>query len=304
MAWYATKKAKKLLSMDRSRILVFDLETTGLNTILDEILQISILDGDGKEIFSSYIKPKRHRIWPIAQKINGISYNMVKDAPSINKVRKQIQKIFATAQLVVGYNLGFDISFLEAAGIVVAGQRFDVMKEFAKFRSDKVHTISKNCKLTECAEFFGYSYHPHDSEEDARVTYNCFKEMISDPLFMTYKITERKQIEKERPITKKETRFTLEFERGFCRDIFSSLLLIAGGIGVLSWKSGVLLLDTRALFTLSLYAKNNFLSDPAWIIPSVVVIIVGMLSIIIRILQRIVLLPRWITVIFQRFFKM
>ena len=64
MSWYATKKASKLPYMNKNEILVFDLETTGLEAAVDEILQITILDGYGSELFSSYIKPTRHRIWP------------------------------------------------------------------------------------------------------------------------------------------------------------------------------------------------------------------------------------------------
>ncbi|MBQ6372026.1 MAG: 3'-5' exonuclease, partial [Oscillospiraceae bacterium] len=97
MSWYATKKASKLPYMNKNEILVFDLETTGLEAAVDEILQITILDGYGSELFSSYIKPTRHRIWPGAQRVNGIKYEMVKDAPTFRKVRKEIQEIFNKA---------------------------------------------------------------------------------------------------------------------------------------------------------------------------------------------------------------
>ena len=44
MSWYATKKASKLPALDKSKILLFDTETTGLEPTLDEILQITILN--------------------------------------------------------------------------------------------------------------------------------------------------------------------------------------------------------------------------------------------------------------------
>ena len=67
MAWYGTKKASKLPSMDKNKIIVFDVETTGLSPTVDEIIQITILNGYGNEIFSSYIKPTRHKVWTEAQ---------------------------------------------------------------------------------------------------------------------------------------------------------------------------------------------------------------------------------------------
>ena len=157
MSWYATKKASKLPYMNKNEILVFDLETTGLEAAVDEILQITILDGYGSELFSSYIKPTRHRIWPGAQRVNGIRYEMVKDAPTFRKVRKEIQEIFNKAQLVVGYNVGFDIEFVEAAGIVVSGKRFDVMTAFASYRAGIEHSFYRKCSLVKCADYFNYS---------------------------------------------------------------------------------------------------------------------------------------------------
>ena len=61
MAWYATKKASKLPALDKSKILVFDTETTGTRST-DEILQITILDGYGTTLFSSLIHPKRKKV--------------------------------------------------------------------------------------------------------------------------------------------------------------------------------------------------------------------------------------------------
>ena len=71
MAWYATRKASKLPSLDKSKILVFDTETTGLEPTVDEIIQITILDGYGTALFNSYIRPKHHRSWNVAELSRG-----------------------------------------------------------------------------------------------------------------------------------------------------------------------------------------------------------------------------------------
>lgn len=153
MSWHGTRKAAKLPNMDKSKILIFDTETTGLIPETDEILQITILDGYGSELFSSYIKPRRHRIWPAAKAVNHITYEMVKDSPTFPKVKKDIQKLFDNADLIVGYNVNFDINFVEAAGIIVSGKRFDVMTAFASYRADVDHVLYRKCKLSECAQY-------------------------------------------------------------------------------------------------------------------------------------------------------
>ena len=110
MSWCGTKKAKKLLTMDTSSILVFDLETTGVIINNSEILQISLVDGNGSSLFTSYVKPKA-KSWSGAQRVNGISPEMVKDAPSFDEIRAEIQGYFDNAKLIAGYNIKrFDIN--------------------------------------------------------------------------------------------------------------------------------------------------------------------------------------------------
>ena len=191
MAWYATKKASRLPSLDKSKILVFDVETTGLEPAVDEIIQVTILDGYGTVLFNSYIRPKHHRSWKVAEAVNHINYQAVKDKPFFSDVRAEIQSLFNSASLVVGYNVNFDINFVQAAGIVVSGQIFDVMTAFASYRADVDKTFYRKCKLKECADYFGHCYSPHDSTEDAAVTLSCFDSLISDPRFVTNKPREK-----------------------------------------------------------------------------------------------------------------
>ena len=117
---------------------------------------------------------------------------MVKEAPTFREVKKKIQEIFVCAKLVVGYNVKFDIEFVEAAGIIVPGTCFDVMVEFASYRAGIEGSLYRKCKLTECAEYFNHSFSPHGSFEDAKATLHCFNSLISDKRFTTYKAKEKK----------------------------------------------------------------------------------------------------------------
>ena len=302
MSWYATKKASKLPYMNKNEILVFDLETTGLEAAVDEILQITILDGYGSELFSSYIKPTRHRIWPGAQRVNGIRYEMVKDAPTFRKVRKEIQEIFNKAQLVVGYNVGFDIEFVEAAGIVVSGKRFDVMTAFASYRAGIEHSFYRKCSLVKCADYFNYSFTPHDSYEDAKATLYCFDCLISDERFTTFKRREKKELQAEYPVEKKKIGFSIAFRGGFLPAVFWRLIFVLAGIAVISRLSGIVPKDIESLRMMFFFIKDNTRKDPKILVASVVVVL-GALAIIVRILQKIILIPKWIVVHIQRFIR-
>ncbi len=180
MAWCGTKKAKKLLTMDPASILVFDLETTGTNPQFAEILQISLTDGNGCVLFSSYVKPKHRKSWPGAEKVNHISPAMVESAPSFDEIRAQIQDFFNRAKLIAGYNSkNYDIPIIERYGVVVPQNRFDVMEEFRLFTGRTI-----GYRLTDCAKYFHQSYTPHDATEDAGTTANCMQALIREAGFV------------------------------------------------------------------------------------------------------------------------
>lgn len=110
-----------------------DTETTGLNPSFDEILQLSIIDSNTNEVlFNDYFKPQYTVCWDEAQAVNGISYDDVSNCKSITQSLAQIQNIIDRADKIYGYNVNFDIAFLEQAGIEVRAELVDVMTEFAE----------------------------------------------------------------------------------------------------------------------------------------------------------------------------
>jgi len=95
---------------------VFDVETTGLSSEKDTIIEIGavrIKDGQILESFNSFVNPKR----PIPQnitEITGITDEMVSDAPVLCDVIKSFCDFIADADLVA-HNAKFDTAFLKNA---------------------------------------------------------------------------------------------------------------------------------------------------------------------------------------------
>ena len=303
MSWHATKKASKLPALDKDKILVFDTETTGLNPPTDKILQITILNGYGTVLFDSLIRPKHRKKWSSAEKINHISYDMVKDMPTFSSVRKEIQELFNKAQLVVGYNVNFDIKFIEAEGIVVPGKIFDVMTAFASYRCSVDKTFYRRCKLKECAEYFGHTYTPHKSSEDAFVTLECFNSLLNDPRFTTYtpkrKAPEKKQVEST-PTPK--TSFTVQRPTGHRHNlIVSGLLLLVLSEVLLFITENILICNISDYFNLineisGLWATNRLECI------LIVVLGVGLLFLILGLIRLIVRFPRTLSAKAKHFF--
>ena len=158
--------------------IVVDTETTGLHPeIDDELLQVSIIDDQGKILFNRLIRPTIRTSWEDAMQVNHITPEMVKDAPNIVDIRKPIQDIFDYADKIIGYNTPFDLNFLRACGNIrplIDTRIIDVMEEFKA-----LHHIEKWVKLVEAAAYYNFDWSAapaHNSLGDCLATlhvYNC-----------------------------------------------------------------------------------------------------------------------------------
>lgn len=166
-------------------VISIDTETTGIDSSVDEILQVSIVDESGETLYNCYFKPRNHTEWAEAEKINHITPAMVRNCPDISKDAAAISRILASAKKIVGYNTPFDLNFLRAAGVIIPSdvEIVDVMQMFSEIKGDwdDVQGGYKWHKLTECAEYYGYKWDgaAHDSLQDARATLYCYKQIIS-----------------------------------------------------------------------------------------------------------------------------
>lgn len=162
--------------------IIIDTETTGLLDN-DELLQVSILSYDGDVLFNEYIKPTRKKKWTKAQTIHGISPEMVQDCKTFRHYKKQIQEIIDSADMIIGYNTYFDLSFLESKGIEIPNSTtiYDVMEVFAEIYGEwnDYFESYKWQKLTTCARYYDYKWEQdaHNALGDCKATLFCYKKM-------------------------------------------------------------------------------------------------------------------------------
>ena len=93
---------------------VFDIETTGFNSVNDRIIEIGavrVVEGEIKETFSEFVNPERPIPYKITQ-LTTITDDMVKDAETIDKVMPKILE-FVGDSVLVAHNADFDIGFLK-----------------------------------------------------------------------------------------------------------------------------------------------------------------------------------------------
>lgn len=145
-------------------------ETTGLHpngSDPDEILTISIIGRDGSVLLDERFRPTVKTEWPHASAVNGIYPEDVADLPTIETAIPRLREIFAGADEVIGYNVGFDLGFLSAVGVRPRedARITDTMKEFTWF-------MGRRYKLVDAADHIGYEWtgRAHGSLADALAT--------------------------------------------------------------------------------------------------------------------------------------
>ena len=157
-------------------LIVFDLETTGLDFIRDRIIQISYIkvSPDGTEerenIFVNPEKPIPHEV----VELTGITDDDVKDAPTFKTLAPQLSEKFKGCDFA-GYNSNhFDIPML-AEEFLRAGIDFD----FSRCRLIDAQTIFHKMERRNLAAAYKFycgrkmedDFQAHRADEDTEATY-------------------------------------------------------------------------------------------------------------------------------------
>jgi DNA polymerase-3 subunit epsilon len=97
------------------RIVIFDCETTGTDRQHDQVIELCIQRGlvDDAPSQTWRIKPTAP-IHPGAQAVHGITVADLERCPAFAEVAPAITAVFAEADVIVGYNIAFDIDMLQA----------------------------------------------------------------------------------------------------------------------------------------------------------------------------------------------
>ena len=93
----------------------FDLETTGLDPLYNEIIEIGALkvrDGKVAERFMEFIHPQEE-ISPMITNLTGITNEMVANARPADAVINDFLE-FCEDDVLIGHNVGFDYSFMKS----------------------------------------------------------------------------------------------------------------------------------------------------------------------------------------------
>ena len=188
------RKGKQRREYVRDYVL-YDLETTGISSLYDEVIEISavkVRNGKIVDEFSELVNPGR----PIpyaASSVNNISDKMVENARSFEKVLPEFLA-FAGDDVLAGHNIaGFDMKFLYR----------DCEKYFGQtLTNDYIDTLAiaklcfpewKHRRLSDLAEHYGISTKgAHRALADCRMNQQVFELLAKESGGTSAKQTEEK----------------------------------------------------------------------------------------------------------------
>ncbi|MEG6568274.1 PolC-type DNA polymerase III [Thermoanaerobacterium thermosaccharolyticum] len=159
---------------------VFDIETTGLSSINDSIIEIGavkIKDCQIVDTFETFVNPQIH-ISNFITKLTGITDDMVKRYPPIDEVLPKFLE-FIKGSTLVAHNANFDVTFIKTKaknlGIEVDNPVLDTLE-----LSRHMYENLKNYKLDTVAQHLGVSLENHHrAVDDARATAEIFLKSIN-----------------------------------------------------------------------------------------------------------------------------
>jgi DNA polymerase III epsilon subunit-like protein len=99
-------EAAALLALDP---LFVDYETTGLNRRTDRVCEVTVIDRQGRVLLSTLVNPQM-AISPAAGAVNGITDELVADAPTWRQVEPALRQLLA-GRVVVAHNAPFEAKF-------------------------------------------------------------------------------------------------------------------------------------------------------------------------------------------------
>ena len=177
----------KSLLLHLHNYVIFDLETTGLDTNEDAIIEISALKVKGGEIvdeYSTLVNPCMHIPYE-ASCVNGIVDDMVKDAPKIEEALKGFIA-FIGNDVLVGQNIErFDLKFIQRDAVRFFGK--PISNDYVDTLFLAQRYLPELCKhsLEALADHYDISYDgAHRALADCHINkkvYDCLAKEIANP---------------------------------------------------------------------------------------------------------------------------
>ena len=245
--------------------IILDLETTGLDPLVDDILEIGaikVVDNVIIEEFQRFCRPDDiSMLSGFIQKLTGITPEMLDNAEHpINGIKDFMQ--FAGDSIILGYNVHFDINFLYDEALTrnispIKNDLIDVMRFSKRFLSDlpdyKLKTVAQELDIDSTGS--------HRAIADCKITHNVYqhiKNVIGNDGNATDEFY-KKAINKRKPLECKDiTTDKTEFD--ITHPLYGQVCVFTGTLEKMNRKQAMqLVVDFGGENGKNVTRKTNFL---------------------------------------------
>jgi DNA polymerase-3 subunit epsilon len=182
------------------KILYLDTETTGLDPIKHDIVQVAgiiEINGEVKEEFEFKVQPSTYAsIDEAALRVHGFSLEQIKGFEPPRTVHQKLTEIFgkyvskfnpSDKFTPAGHNAKFDVDFMRQFFLKCGDQYFGSWCNYRtidllavmSFLSYAEAVSLENQKLETIAKYFGVEFKAHDALEDIRATREILKRLVA-----------------------------------------------------------------------------------------------------------------------------
>ncbi|MFZ5392359.1 MAG: PolC-type DNA polymerase III [Patescibacteria group bacterium] len=161
------------MSLTKINFVSLDLETTGLDSRKDSIIEVGLVrfDWQGKILdrFNSLIYFDGKFLDSIAS-LTGISAKELLQAPYWEKVKREILQFVKDDDILIGHNINFDLSFLSSFGI----NWFDRKKLDSWYLATILISNARSYSLEYLLKIIGKEYQAHRALDDAEAVVDLY----------------------------------------------------------------------------------------------------------------------------------
>ncbi len=156
---------------------------TGYDTEEDEVVELSIVDFEGKELFSKVVKPQNHEEWEPSDASGGIAPADVAEAPELYQFEEEVSVIFEEAEFAAGQHMLFVKEIIESSWVTLpdyVGR--DIIEDFRECHctSDYRNQPATIATLESIASYYGITADESSTLGTARTIAACYKALVKE----------------------------------------------------------------------------------------------------------------------------
>lgn len=177
------KRFLELAEMPVEGGIALAVRTTGYDADEDEVLELSIVDLAGAELFSRRVKPQNAGEWAACDATGGITPADVEDAPELYQFEEEISDLFENAKIVIGTYLSFAEEAIESSWVTLpAFTGADLIERFCECHcsADYPGQPATAAALDGIAGYYGVPVDTSTTLATAQTVAACYRALVRE----------------------------------------------------------------------------------------------------------------------------